>query len=104
MYNDLKHYTTNCIWRLLTPNIVTGNVNFVHCAGDDIILDASTTSGSPQVLLTPSMEFNSRAHLHQPLPTPSLQERSQMEVPLCYCTVLVLAEQVVVILYPLPYV
>ena len=31
-----------------TPNIVTGNVNFVHCAGDDIILDASTTSGSPQ--------------------------------------------------------
>ena len=58
-----------------TPNIVTGNVNFVHCAGDDIILDASTTSGSPQSFATPSMEFNSRAHQHQPLPTPSLQER-----------------------------
>ena len=50
------------------------------------------------------MEFNSRAHLHQPLPTPSLHERSQMEVPLVLLHILVLAEQVVVILYPLPYV
>ena len=31
-----------------TPNIITGNVNHVHCNDDDIILDASGTTGSPQ--------------------------------------------------------
>ena len=31
-----------------TPNIITGNVNHVHCDDDDIILDASGTTGSPQ--------------------------------------------------------
>ena len=50
------------------------------------------------------MEFNSRAHQRQPLPTPSLQERSQMEVPLVLLHILVLVEQVVAIQYPLPYV